>query len=130
MPTLAVLRERAFQSQSGRCYYCDCPMWHSRPEEFARRHRISLAFAQRFRRTAEHLIARKDGGTNSHLNIVAACHFCNQCRHRRAVPPGPAEHRRYVQRRLRAHRWHPYNVCQSLLRRAPVPGKSPAPSTD
>lgn len=56
--------------------------------------------------TAEHLNAHQDGGTIAQSNIVAACWFCNQQRHRRKVAPVPEQFRKLVQQRMSKGRWH------------------------
>lgn len=104
--TFSSKRTKAFRRQQGRCFYCDQPMWLSDVTQFAEQHRITLAQAQRFRCTAEHLKARQDGGTDRAENIVAACWFCNNRRHRRLVPLEPPAYRNHVQKRLMHGRWH------------------------
>jgi hypothetical protein len=74
-------RRKAFLEQSGRCFYCSAEMWLTHPERFASRHGLSEREAWRFKCTAEHLVARCDGGSDSQTNIVAACRFCNATRH-------------------------------------------------
>ena len=69
MPSvIAKNRLIAYQRQSGRCYYCDLPMWLGKLP--GKRHRPASLQC-----TAEHLVARQDGGDNSARNIVAACRF-------------------------------------------------------
>jgi len=72
--SIAYFRARAFEEQQGRCFYCGFSIWNEDAESFA-------SSATQFRCTAEHLIARKDGGKNTRANIVAACHLCNKRRH-------------------------------------------------
>ena len=100
-------RLRAFSKQKGRCYYCDVPMWLERPEEYSGSYGIRESQAKRFRCTAEHLLARQDGGTNAMANIVAACSFCNSTRHRAPNALSPEKYRKRVLRRLRCQKWHP-----------------------
>lgn len=97
----------AFHHQAGLCYYCKSPMWLNAIEDFAITHDISLSAAARFQCTAEHLIARCDGGSNRKNNIVAACRFCNSKRHQRKIPPSPFKYRVQIQRRLKQGKWHP-----------------------
>jgi hypothetical protein len=67
----------------------------------------SLAGAKRFLLcTAEHLIAKSEGGTDTASNIAAACMFCNQARHKAKHPLSPEDYRNHVQRRIRRGRWH------------------------
>lgn len=54
------MRIGAFNQQAGRCWYCDCKMING--------HTRSIR-----QYTAEHLVARSDGGSNKASNIVAAC---------------------------------------------------------
>ena len=58
---LQSLRRKACAEQGGLCFYC----------------------LQRMGRdvTAEHLVARVDGGRDTRANIVAACRQCNASRH-------------------------------------------------
>lgn len=100
-------RRRAFRHQAGRCFYCRMPMWLSDAQAFSLRHSLSIREVRRLRCTAEHLVARSDGGANTSQNIVAACWFCNVSRHRRTRPPSPEAHRHRVQGRLKCHKWHP-----------------------
>jgi 5-methylcytosine-specific restriction endonuclease McrA len=93
--TIACLR------QSGRCYYCTLPMWSGSLSEFASKYRLTVGQARVLRCTGEHLTARQDGGNASTSNIVAACVFCNQHRHRRKNPPAPESYKRLVNARLR-----------------------------
>jgi hypothetical protein len=75
-------------------------MWEDDPAAFAQTHKLTLAEAGAFRCTAEHLKARKDGGRNARRNIVAACLFCNQQRHRSSDAPSPSDYKHAVQQRL------------------------------
>jgi HNH endonuclease len=108
MPSsLYKLRQKAFSRQEGHCYYCEYPMWLESWEEFAASFGISKAAAFHFRCTAEHLVARQDGGKDSRENIVAACWYCNITRHRFPTPPDPAIYRRHVMQLVRSEKWHP-----------------------
>ena len=98
---------KAYQAQEGRCFYCGREMWTDDQDGFARRAGIPRALAGRFQCTAEHLMARCDGGGGGAGNIVAACRFCNVTRHRRRRPLAPVQYLAHVQRRLEAGRWHP-----------------------
>jgi 5-methylcytosine-specific restriction endonuclease McrA len=68
-------RLAAFKKQSGQCYYCGSTMWLKNQKKYASERGISESKASRFQCTAEHLVARCDGGKNSYRNIAAACHF-------------------------------------------------------
>lgn len=115
MPKIQSLRARAFHAQSGRCYYCNFPMWQSQPELFARSHRLELGAVNRLQCTAEHLIAACDGGRLTPENIVAACKYCNQGRHARAKPHLPLQHQQFVRSRLARGKWHPRKLFGPLL---------------
>lgn len=104
--TLIKSRSTAFERQGGRCYYCDFPMWRGSIEQFARLHGITLGQARQFQCTAEHLLARQDGGGDGRSNIVAACLVCNQRRHKRKAPLSPEDYRELIQHRLSQVRWH------------------------
>ena len=104
--TLIRSRNAAFAAQGGRCFYCDLPMWVSRPENFSRGHGVRAAHVWRFQCTAEHLIPREKGGRDTRDNIAAACAYCNRQRHRAKPARSPEAHREHVQRRLARGRWH------------------------
>lgn len=118
--SLSKLRHQAFLEQSGCCIYCDRPMWENNPEAFARTHRITPRQAQAFQCTAEHLKARQDGGKDSRQNIVAACRYCNQHRHRLKQPPAPLTFRDRVQRLLNKGKWFLPNM--GSIRQLPAHG--------
>jgi 5-methylcytosine-specific restriction endonuclease McrA len=99
-------RANAFATQQGRCFYCNAKMWLENVDTFAQEHGISLRQAQRLRCTAEHLLARKDGGTDTAANIVAACYHCNKTRHAGSNPPTPERYRGRVQLAMSKARWH------------------------
>jgi 5-methylcytosine-specific restriction endonuclease McrA len=99
-------RTRANQQQSGRCYYCTALMWSRTPHDYAARCDISINAVARFQCTAEHLLARKNGGHHLSGNIVAACKHCNQKRHARRSDLTPEQFKRFVAKRLSKQRWH------------------------
>ena len=103
----ATLRNRAYQNQHGRCHYCGCAMWQSDPQLFARHHGLSLRQAAEFQATAEHLVARCDGGKDIAANIVAACRCCNHRRHGRKTVLSPERYCSLVRQRVAAGKWHP-----------------------
>ena len=107
MPAKLVrLRSQAFFRQQGRCCYCDLPMWMDNPQGFAEVHGITLAQAHWHQCTAEHLLARQEGGPDSEANIAAACKWCNMRRHRGAKEaPTPDQYRMLVRNRLAQRRW-------------------------
>lgn len=107
MPSsIARIRARAFQLQSGRCFYCTCPMWERSSETFIQTYGLSRGKAMSLRCTAEHLEPRAEGGANSAGNIVAACEICNRRRHQRKIARTPAEHLKHVRRAMRRGKWH------------------------
>ena len=75
-------RIAAFIEQGGQCYYCNLPMWEVDPKAFASAYGLTLRQAMQLRSTAEHLLARSEGGSDGRSNIVAACSLCNRLRHR------------------------------------------------
>lgn len=95
-----------FGLQGGRCYYCCQPMWCANPSHFARTHGLTIARTRHLKATAEHLVARCEGGTDTRDNIVAACWFCNSRRHQAKRPLSPEAYARKVRLRLSAGRWH------------------------
>lgn len=106
MPTsLKKYRLKAFTLQQSRCIYCELPMWLENPEAYAKQYKITPNQAKIFRCTAEHLIARQDGGKDNQSNIVAACHYCNQKRHQRKSPKDPLTYKVYVNNRIKKGKW-------------------------
>jgi hypothetical protein len=104
----------AFRNQNGACYYCSAPMWLREIGSFAAGYGISERQAHRFQCTAEHLIAKQDGGVDSGSNIVAACWFCNQTRHRRRNPLPANKYASLIARRLNSGKWHP-KECHPMI---------------
>ncbi|MEZ5586276.1 MAG: HNH endonuclease [Sedimenticolaceae bacterium] len=100
-------RQNAFNRQQGRCYYCGMPMWQRHPEEVAPLLGVKPRTVSGLQCTAEHLVARQDGGTNTKKNIAAACRTCNGRRHKATRPLSPPEYRQKVQGRVKAGKWHP-----------------------
>ncbi|WP_156968873.1 HNH endonuclease [Arenimonas metalli] len=91
---------------------------------FAASFGLSPALASRLSCTAEHLLARQDGGSDIVSNIAAACLHCNQTRHRMRPPPGPVAYRRIVNKHLQAGQWHRRKVFEAgLLCRSNVTSK-------
>ncbi len=117
-------RTLAAQRQQYRCWYCCFPIWTSNPANFAKRHGISLRQAARFQCTAEHLLARQDGGRDEVKNLVAACLHCNRTRHKRLRPPDPDTFRIQIQAAIRRGRWHPawaHTALRSNLTESDLP---------
>ncbi len=112
--SLAKKRVRAFKCQDGKCFYCGVPMWENNADECRDYAGLSPKLKRRIRCTAEHLEARVDGGSDAYENLVAACWFCNQLRHRRPTPLGPKRYRKLVRARMRARKWHPVEIHKML----------------
>ncbi len=108
-------RSIAYSRQSGLCFYCNCPMWSGNPNEFAAKFGISLSQAKVLECTGEHLDAHKDGGSSDPSNIVAACKFCNQGRHKRKCPPQPERFKQIICKRMAKKSWHQIWVFQKVL---------------
>lgn len=108
MPSLLEKSRRAaFLRQGGLCFYCDMPIWLDEADVFRAKYPLSARQHALRRCTAEHLVAKQDGGDDKHDNIVAACWLCNSRRHKRDHPRSPAEHRRHVLSRMRRGKWLP-----------------------
>lgn len=93
-------RLKAFYLQQGLCIYCELPMWLDDLTAFANKYKITHKQAKLFQCTAEHLKAKQDGGKDNESNILAACHYCNQNRHKRKSPKDPISYKHYVKTRL------------------------------
>ena len=72
-------------------------MWSKNPMQFAELHGLREEDAGHFQCTAEHVVARRDGGIE-HRNIVAACRYCNITRHEADEPLAADLYRETVQR--------------------------------
>jgi 5-methylcytosine-specific restriction endonuclease McrA len=99
------IRRTKMLAQSGRCYYCDLPMWDATLD-----HRLPAMCSSRglpkfLQCTAEHLLPRSEGGKDTAENIVAACWYCNTSRHKRKCAPSPRAYRTHVRKRMAAGRW-------------------------
>jgi hypothetical protein len=110
-------RNAAFHAQGGRCYYCEFPMWLTDRAGFAATHGLTLRQAARLQATGEHLVAQQDGGKHG-ANVVAACHHCNDLRHkfRPQSAPSSASYRLRVQRRVKQLHWHSRDLFHALAR--------------
>ncbi len=83
-------------------------MWLDDPTAFAHKFKITHKQAKLFQCTAEHLKAKQDGGKDNESNILAACHYCNQNRHKHKSPKDPISYKQYVKNRLEKGKW---NLC-------------------
>ncbi|PTS81033.1 hypothetical protein DBR33_19125 [Stenotrophomonas sp. HMWF022] len=111
--TLKSLRARSFRAQNGCCYYCGVRMWLASPDELG----MCSRSARPFQCTAEHLLAQQDGGKDTAENVVAACHRCNQRRHRRQTPaPSPHSYLCHVRNRMAKGTWHPASPAAQRTR--------------
>jgi hypothetical protein len=95
------LRNAAAQSQNWRCHYCELPMG-GKGSPYAKAVPLEK---KHLRMTAEHLLARQDGGADTKNKIVAAHTFCNQHRHRSKRPKSPTEFATHVKSRLAKKQW-------------------------
>lgn len=95
-------------------------MWQKNQASYATAHGLTLRQAARLQATAEHLVPRQNGGGHG-ANIVAACHHCNQYRHKHK-PSAAADADRYrthVKRQVERQRWHARDIMRALQRCAP-----------
>ena len=107
MPTTLIKsRLKAYNLQQGRCIYCELPMWFEDPQAFTNKYKITTKQAKLFQCTAEHLKAKQVGGKDHESNIVAACHYCNQKRHKCKSPKDPISYKQYVTSRLEKRKWN------------------------
>lgn len=105
MKALKNIRRTKMLEQSGRCYYCDLPMWDAALDNRLPAICRSSGLPKILQCTAEHLRPRSEGGENTAENIVAACWYCNTTRHKRKCPPSPETHRTRVRQRMAAGQW-------------------------
>lgn len=114
---LVRLRRVAYVRQCGKCCYCGLPMALHEGElpAFASKYHLTLRSARNLKCTAEHLLARCEGGQNSEQNIVAACWICNTRRHKRRVPLAPDAHRNRVLKAVSKGKWHSKEVLERVL---------------
>lgn len=104
--SLKSCRKKAYSKQNGCCYYCGHKMWLSDINAFASKHHLTIPQARLFKCTGEHLLEHSKGGKADETNIVAACHVCNQRRHKRKKPISLAKYKRLVSERLVKGTWH------------------------
>lgn len=110
-------RKDAYFRQSGRCYYCQQPMWLDDHGPFVNQYGLTEKESARFQCTAEHLKARQDGGRDDASNIVAACAFCNRARHRRPKALEPEPYKHFVHRLQSRGHWHSPKLLSKLATR-------------
>src|SRR6187551_1045811 len=98
---LQKLRNEAAEAQHWLCFYCALPMGgEGSPWQMALEP-LGKAFAA----SAEHLVARCEGGRDTRGNIAAAHARCNHRRHRRRRVMTPERFAAFVQRRIGSGRW-------------------------
>lgn len=95
--------ERARSVGHARCWYCGVQMWHLSPAELIG---VPTRAASRLQCTAEHLVARRDGGKDEAANVVTACVHCKHTIHKRKNPPSPDSYLADVRKQLERGRWH------------------------
>ena len=100
------IRNRQLRAQGGQCYYCEQPVWLQDINGFCAAYDLNKDQARLLKCTAEHLIARRDGGLDTDVNIVAACHYCNQARHGGEEALEWRDFLLFVRKELTAGRWH------------------------
>ena len=103
--SLATLRTQAAHKQQFRCFYCNFPMWDGSPHNFISVYGLTVKQARLLRCTAEHLHPKSEGGKNTAANIVAACLYCNQYRHKSPKPMDPARYKKHVSQRMQRGKW-------------------------
>lgn len=114
--TLRDRRFRAHGKQGGLCFYCCLPICEGDVQPFIRRYGLTAREAKSLLSTAEHLVARKDGGTDGNSNVVAACWTCNQGRHqRKSRDLDWLQFRALVQNRMRQRKWRPRSLLAKIL---------------
>ena len=80
-------------------------MWTESIADFQNEHSVSAQKARWFQCTAEHLKTASEGGAISETNIVAACRFCNESRHRVKSALPPNAYKEEVARFLQQGKW-------------------------
>lgn len=93
-------------------------MWEDDVNSFIAKYKIPLKKAMLLKSTAEHLIARKDGGIDTSINIVAACKYCNSTRHKSNLVLHPESYKKRVLSRLNQNKWHQIKLINPNLPKA------------
>ena len=114
MCKLRKIRKIRFEQQGGRCHYCGLPMWQDDAAFFAQVHGLSRKRARWLQASAEHLVARCDGGPDKLENIAAACIWCNKRRHSVKKVKAPEAYQKWVQRLMAQGKWHPASGASGL----------------
>ena len=113
--SLSKLRARAYSAQGHRCFYCRCFMWLGSADAFCTQFRLKSGQVVGLQCTAEHLVARQDGGTDCRANVVAACRWCNRTRHARPKAMAVDRYSAHVARRVKQGRWHNFDAASKGL---------------
>lgn len=113
MNRIAKLRVRAYVAQNGRCIYCQAEMWIDTPDTFVRRFGLTQRLAESLRCTAEHLVARSDGGADTVANVAAACWVCNFRRHAKHGGIPPDSYLAVVRKQVARGCWHKQRIAKS-----------------
>lgn len=124
MTSLINNRNRAYESQGGVCYYCGLPMWlNDEAAVLVEYLGLRARHIPWLQCTAEHLIAKADGGTDAAENIAAACHYCNSRRHRQRHDraPSSSSYLARVRQCMAEGHWHPVQSTLELWGTASTP---------
>ncbi|WP_372648371.1 HNH endonuclease signature motif containing protein [Aeromonas hydrophila] len=81
-------------------------MWEVNPAAFSEKHQITLGQTRLLQCTGEHLHPKSKGGANSSENIVAACKYCNQTRHKAKTPLTADRYKQRVRSLSKAGKWY------------------------
>lgn len=107
---LRAARLAAYLSQGGFCCYCSCPTWLTAPQRFGACYGLTEEETRKLQATAEHLVARCDGGGDEPGNIACACVTCNTGRHACKRPLTAERYLLYVVERMARGAWHTRRV--------------------
>ncbi|PKQ82961.1 hypothetical protein AOX56_00110 [Aeromonas sobria] len=87
-------------------------MWEANPAQFSDQYQINKQQVDHFQCTGEHLLAKCDGGPNSASNIVAACKYCNQARHKDKDPLTATQYKKKVKSLAKMGQWYTSKILQ------------------
>ncbi|MFP7722822.1 HNH endonuclease [Lysobacter sp. A3-1-A15] len=90
-------------------------MWLGSADTFCTQFRLRSGQVLALQCTAEHLVARQDGGTDCRENVVAACRWCNRRRHARPKAMPVDKYRDHVAWRVKQGRWHGFDAASKGL---------------
>jgi HNH endonuclease len=109
---IAKYRNAAASKQNWICYYCEKPMG-GKGSPF---YKLTSENNSNLSATAEHLLARQDGGPDSPDNIVATHKICNRRRHICKQPKLPKYHLMHVRRCVLRGGWFDENSSKLISR--------------